>query len=392
MLKHLSLVYAILTLCLMPALYGCALMPHSGPSKRTVVNAGKGTESEPPTMHVVMVDDAIASKLRDSHKIVPFSKVFGNSPASTCRIGPGDTLEVSIWETPPAMLFKSPGPDGTLVAMGTGAETLPGQMVMANGTISVPFAGRVKVIGKTPDQIEKEIAGRLAGQANSPQVIVRLLNNAASQVAVIGDVKESRNLPLTPRGEKLLDALASAGGVSAPLNKVSLQLSRKGVNARMPLNMIVDDPKQNVYLQPGDVLAALYQPWSFSILGAAGKNSEIPFEASGISLAQALSRSGGLNDFRADAGGVFIFRYEDAALLNNPEAEAGLDGRIPVVYQVDFNDPKTFFITQNFPMQDKDLIYIANMPSAELQKFMQMVGMLLSPALSIGNYQLNINR
>lgn len=370
-------------------LSGCALMPHAGPSKRTVEQAGKGSEQNPPSVHVVKVDDAIASKLRDSYKVVPFSKVFGNSPASPYRIGPGDMLEVSIWETPPAMLFKSPGPDGTLIAMGTGAETLPTQMVMEDGTISIPFAGRIKVSGKSPTQVEKEIAGRLSGQANSPQVLLRVTNNTASQVSVIGDVNHSRNIPLTPRGERVLDALASAGGVREPLNKMSLQLSRKGVNARMPLDMIVADPKQNLYLQPGDVLAALFQPWSFSILGAAGKNVEVPFEASGISLAQALARSGGLNDFKSDPGGVFVFRYEEAELLNEPSALPGIDGRIPVVYQVDFNDPKTFFVTQNFPMQDKDLIYIANMPSAELQKFMQMVGMLLSPALSIGNYHLN---
>lgn len=388
MLKSIISARFILALSLL-LLSGCALMPHAGPGKRAVVQAGKGTEQNPPSMHVVKVDDAIAAKLRDSYKIVPFSTVFGDSPASPYRIGPGDMLDVSIWETPPAMLFKSPGPDGTLIAMGTGAETLPAQMVMADGTISIPFAGRVKVSGKSPAQVEKEIAGRLAGQANSPQVLVRVTSNTASQVAVIGDVNQSRNLSLTPRGEKVLDALASAGGVSQPLNKVSLQLSRKGVNARMPLDMIVADPKQNLYLQPGDVLAALFQPWSFSILGAAGKNVEVPFEASGISLAQALARSGGLNDFKADPGGVFIFRYEEAKLLNDPSALAGIDGRIPVVYQIDFNDPKTFFITQNFPMQDKDLIYIANMPSAELQKFMQMVGMLLSPALSIGNYHLN---
>ena len=191
----------------------------------------------------------------------------------------------------------------------------------------------------------------------------------------------------TPKGERLLDALASVGGVTQPVTKVSLQLTRAGVSAPMPLDTIVHEPKQNIPLQPGDVLTALYQPWTISVLGATGRNQEIPFEARGISLAQALARSGGLNDNRADPGGVFIFRFEDASLV---EGTPAVNGKIPVVYQVNFNDPGTFFVTQNFPMQDKDVLYVANMPSAEIEKFLRMVGMVLTPTLNLGRYQLQV--
>ena len=203
-------------------------------------------------------------------------------------------------------------------------------------------------------------------------------------MAIIGDVAKSTNMPLTPKGERLLDALAAAGGVAQPVTKVSLQLSRGDVTASMPLDDIIRESKQNIPLLPGDVLTALFQPWTFSVLGATGKNQEIPFEARGISLAQALARSGGLNDNRADPGGVFVFRFEDAPLVETP-AQLPVNGKMPVVYQVNFNDPGAFFVTQNFPVQDKDVIYVANMPSAELAKFLRMLSMVVAPSLSITN-------
>ena len=316
-----------------------------------------------------------------------FSDVFGNAKPREYLIGPGDTIVISVWETPPSILFGGVALDSKVGTLSTSAEALPSQMVMDDGTVNIPFAGRIKVAGRSVRTVEKEITARLQGKANNPQVMVRVSGSPTSQVAIIGDVAKSANMPLTPKGERLLDALASVGGVTQPVTKVSVQLTRAGVSATMPLDTIVHDPKQNIPLQPGDVLTALYQPWTISVLGATGRNQEVPFEARGISLAQALARSGGLNDNRADPGGVFVFRFEDASLV---EGAPAVNGKVPVVYQVNFNDPGTFFVTQNFPMQDKDVLYVANMPSAEIEKFLRMVGMVLTPTLNLGRYQLQV--
>lgn len=377
------------TLLLVLFLSGCALMPNSGPSKMQVLQQDKG--EKPGSLPVVKVDDELARKLGASKKLPPFSQIFKTKSKKSYEIDAGDMLEVLIWETPPAILFNK---DGTNPAgnMNAGSITLPPQMVLEDGTITIPFVGRVKVIGRPLGKIEEEITRRLAGKANSPQVMVRLSSNPTSHVSIIGDVRNSANIPLTPKSEKLLDALAAVGGVTQPLNKVSIQLSRHGINARMPLDKIVDDPKQNLTLMPGDVVVALFQPWTFSVFGATGRNMEVPFEASGISMAQALSRVGGLNDWRADPGGVFLFRFEDADLLDLPYNSKTTDGTIPVVYQIDFNKPSSFFAVQNFPIQDKDVIYVANMPSAELEKFLRMVGMVLTPALNLGRYNIEVSQ
>lgn len=369
-------------------LSGCASMPHSGASRAEVEDAAHSARLE--GISVRRVDDALARKLGDSKRHELFSRVFGNGGSGAYRVGPGDTVEVAIMETPPGLLFGG----ATFVAesgrVDNQVQVLPAQMVMEDGNITVPFAGRVRVAGRTPHEIEQAIAKRLAGKANEPQVIVRASKAPTAQVAVLGDVKQSANITLTPRGERVLDALAAAGGVDQPVTRVSLQLSRQGTTAAMPLDAIIRDPKQNIRLHPGDVLTALFQPWTFSVLGATGRNQEVPFEARGISLAEALARVGGLNDNRADPGGVFVFRFEDAALAE--QGSAAVSDKVPVVYQVDFNDPGAFLVTQRFPMQDKDVLYVANMPSAELEKFLRMVGVALTPALNIGRYQMQLTQ
>ena len=383
--------YPLLLLLLhMSLLVGCGAMPNSGASRMQVQQSDTSRSME--GILLLTVDDRLARKLGDAKKYKPFAKVFGTSGPKHYLIAPGDSLVVTIWETPPAILFGGVALDPKVGALSTSAEALPAQMVMDDGKISIPFAGRIRVAGRTVREIENDIVQRLQGKANNPQVMVSVTGNPASQVTVMGDVGKSANIPLTPKGERLLDALATVGGATQSVTRMSLQLSRAGVTASMPLDVVVREPEQNIPLKPGDVLTAMFQPWSFTVLGAVGKNQEVPFEAKGISLAQALARSGGLNDNKADPGGVFVFRFEDARLVMEEQSALPLqtEGQLPVVYQVNFNDPGAFFVTQNFPMQDKDVIYVANMPSAELEKFLRMVGMVLTPTLNIGRYHLDV--
>lgn len=383
--KAVSSLRLLLVLSLLAALLsGCAAMPNSGAGRSQVLKAESSMNLE--GVVVVTVNDKLARKLSAGKSCTPFAEVFGSSAPPRYIIGPGDVIEVSVWETPPNILFGGIALDSKTGALTTRAESLPAQMVMDDGKITMPFAGQIKVAGRSVREIEKDIVARLQGKANNPQVVVRVTGNSTSQVSIIGDVPKSANMPLTPKGERLLDALAAVGGVTQPVTKVSLQLSRTGVTASMPLDSIIRDPKQNIPLLPGDVLTALFQPWTFSVLGATGKNEEIPFEARGISLAQALARSGGLNDARADPSGIFVFRFEDAKLLNaDVPVPHAANGTIPVVYQVDFDDPTSFFATQNFPMQDKDVIYVANASAAELEKFLRMIGIVLGPGANWAN-------
>lgn len=95
------------------------------------------------------------------------------------------------------------------------------------------------------------------------------------------------------------------------------------------------------------------------------------------SLAQALARSGGLVDQRADARGVFVFRFERA---DAPGGEPR-----PVVYRVDLKEPSSLFVAQQFEVQPRDVLYVANAPGAELQKFLNLLLPLVNPAVASFN-------
>lgn len=199
-------------ICLLAMLAGgCGAMPNSGASRMQVQRAGHSKSMQGVTVR--RLDDALTRKLVAGRQTRTFSEIFGGAKPKSYPVGAGDTVVVSVWETPPSILFGGATLDVKVGTSGTNAEVLPPQMVMDDGTINMPFAGRIKVAGRSVREIEKDITNRLQGKANNPQVMVRVSGNPTSQVSVIGDVSQSTNLTLTPKGERLLDALAAAGGV-----------------------------------------------------------------------------------------------------------------------------------------------------------------------------------
>ena len=224
----------------------------------------------------------------------------------------------------------------------------------------------------------------MKNKANQPQVIVSLIHNYSAVVTVVRDGK-SIQMPLSAKGERILDAITAIGGVSESVHKTSLQLTRGSQVHTLPLIKIINDPLQNITLQPGDILTTLYQPLNFVVLGATGKNQELSFEADGITLAQALGRIGGLNDNRANAKGIFIFRYEtrdNISSITSLNHQLYNQPKLPVVYRIDLQNPESFFYVQNFMVQDKDILYVSNAPATEMQKFFRAVFSWLSPVVS----------
>ncbi|QNM83805.1 polysaccharide export protein [Sphingomonas sabuli] len=375
------------------ALAGCSSLGANGPATKTITRAN-AQAIDNSQIQIIEVTDTVARRVLAAHRTSLFSQAFGDAPLAGTVIGPGDVLEVTIWEAPPAVLFGatsslSSGSTSTvLTAPGMSqSNAIPSMMVRDDGTIQVPFAGAIDVVGRSPRQVENAIRSRLSRKAHDPQVAVRIASNSSSTVTVVGEVNQSTRVSLTPKGERLLDVIASAGGVKQPVDKTTIQVSRGGEVAVLPLAAVISDPSQNIRLAPSDVVTALYQPFSFIALGQTGQSAEIPFESTGLTLAQALGRVGGLKDDRADVRGAFIFRLEDPAALDPAMAATARrtpDGRVPVIYRVDMSNPATFFVAQSFPIQDDDVLYVSRAPLADLQRFVSIVASMAFPVLNVG--------
>ena len=351
-----------------------------GPGRQSVMRGGSvpgGPDQQASQIKVVQVRGDMAAQFKPPAPWPAFADVLSGARPVGTVVGVGDALEVTIWEAPPATLFGGPAADTRIgTAINTARpSTLPELLVSPDGSINVPFAGAVPAGGRTLREIETEIVRRLRGRANAPQVLVRLVRNATATVTMVGEVGQSARLPLTPRGERLLDALAQVGGVKPPVSLTTIQVTRDGRIHRMALTDIIERSENNIVLAKDDVVTALFQPYSFTVLGAAGRNDEIRFEALGITLSQALGRIGGLQDGRANPRGVFLFRWEEPATPGGP--------RVPVIYSFDLKDPAVYFLAQQFRMADKDLIYITNAPVAELQRFVGIVSQTLLPIATV---------
>ena len=214
--------------------------------------------------------------------------------------------------------------------------------------------------------------------ANQPQVMVRLAQNNAANVSVIR-AGNSVRLPLTAAGERVLDAVAAVGGSTANVQDTNVQLTRGNQVKTVALEDLVAHPRQNVVLRKGDVVTLITNPHTFTSMGAVGRTQEIGFSVKGLSLAEAVGRMGGLQDRRADARGVFVFRYTPLFELPADNQAAWqakgytLDAEIPVVYRLNLRDANSIFWMQRFPVKNKDVVYVSNAPLAEMQKFLQFV-------------------
>ncbi len=156
------------------------------------------------------------------------------------RIGPGDTLKVSVFQ------------NDELTA------TLP---VRPDGKISTPLVEDMVAVGKTPSQLARDIEKSLSEYIKAPKVsvVVTIALSVYSQVKVIGQVKTPQSLPYRD-GMTVLDAVLAVGGLSqfAAGNRARLVRTENGkqTEIKVKLDALLNDGdmKQNLALRPSDVL------------------------------------------------------------------------------------------------------------------------------------------
>lgn len=369
-------------LSLIGLLSGCASLPTSGPDGDAVL-AGSMQDGAVRYEAIEVTSEVTALlKLRPRPSL---SSAFGDyRPPTDLRIGVGDVISVTIWEAAAGGLFSAP-----LIAErlspGSKSATIPEQAVGRDGAITVPFAGRIRVVDQTVAQVQKSIEDALSGMAIKPQVLAQVVRPVSKSVTVTGEVVTGARVPLTMKGDRLLDVIASTGGIRSPVNEMFVQLHREGRTARVAMARIVKDPRENIFMRPDDVVTLVRDPQKVVAYGATERNAEVLFESESMTLAEGLARSGGLLDSRADPAGVFVMRHEDKSVVRALRPDSPLLGElssIPVVYRINLRDPNGFFLAQAFPLFPQDIIYVSNSPGVEVQKAMQFLSMFTSSAAS----------
>lgn len=364
-------------LAILPLVAGC--LPSSGPGSGAIRSSGSGSAA---AFDVIALDQAIAESL----SVAPagsLSATFGmGGGAAQLAIGVGDLVVVTVFEAASGGLFS--GDAGTVG--GSKNVSLPSQPVARDGTIGVPYAGRVRAVGLLAADVQKNIEAALREKAIEPQVIVTVTQSAASSVTVAGEVGRPGRVPLMLRGDRVLDVLATAGGSRAADYDTFVSITRGDRSATVSLARVVHDSSQNIYLRPDDLLYVSIDPQIYTVFGATLANATIPFQTERLTLAAAVGRAGGLNDLRADASGVYVFRYEAPGtyfqISGGRTPPALTPAGVPVVYKLSLKDPRGFFVAQRFLMRDNDVLYVTNAAAVDVQKIFGIVNGSVGTAAS----------
>lgn len=363
-------------LSLLAGLAGCATLPTSGPTRKQIEKSAADPTAPLPISLVEL--SAMADIPSAPVGVPPLALQNQAAPVRTDLVGPGDILDVNIYEAG-VSLFSSAGAaaaekgSGVTVNAGVRAQKLPPTRVDDDGNIVVPYAGRLHVAGLTVGEVEFMIRRSLQRVSQNPQIIVTLSQAITNTVIVGGEVARPGRLPLQTNRETLSDVVALAGGYRGNVRDLILRVVRGGENIDLRFDDLVDRPALDGRAQPGDRLMLISAPRSFSVLGASGRVEQLAFNRSRISLTEAIATAGGVNPNFGDPAAIFVFRYV-------PDGEGG---EKPVVYHLNMMKTGAYFLGQRFAMHDRDVIYFGSAAANQPGKLFQLISQLFTPFITV---------
>lgn len=266
------------------------------------------------------------------------------------KVGSGDILNIIVWDHPelttPAGSYRS-------------AEE-SGSWVRADGTIYYPYIGLVEVRGKSVDEVRSLIQTKLARYIEKPQVDVNVASFRSQKVYVTGEVEEPGKQAITNVPLTLLDAINQAGDISEDADWRNATINRNGkvLNVSIYALMQKGDLTHNFLLQDGDIVhVPRNDAQKVFVMGDVNSAKKVDIGRNGISLTEALSDVGGINEMSADATGIFVMRGSQQ------------EGKLIDVYQFNMSDASALMLGTEFELQPYDVVYVTSAPVSRWNRF-----------------------
>ncbi|WP_368039629.1 polysaccharide biosynthesis/export family protein [Ruegeria atlantica] len=345
-------------------------LPKSGPNKSEILS---GSTTQGGNAFVVEVDDRV-TKATSAIPEYGFSSAFRTAPnlaADTVR--PGDILGLTIWENVD---------DGLLSGELSGATSLEQIQVDGEGFIFVPYAGRIRAAGNTPEQLRQLITDKLQEQTPDPQVEVRRTAGNGSTVSLSGEIGAPGVYPIERPSRTLLGMLSQAGGVAAGSDIALVTLIRGDQRGTVWYDDLYQDPKLDIALRGGDRILVEADSRSYIALGATGQ-SRVAFDTQDLSALEALAQVGGLQSLSSDPTGIFVLRKERQDIARSVMGRSDLQGDQRMIYLLNLTAPNGLFIARDFVIRDDDTIFVTEAPYAQWSKSISLIAGGLTPFANV---------
>ncbi len=339
------------------ALIASCGLPRSGPNKREIF---AGSVQKDGDAFIVTVNDRV-SQVTARQPSFGFSSAFQNAGViGSDTISAGDTLSVIVYE--------NVNQDPLLGNAGQRVSPLSEMQVDGQGYIFIPYAGRVRAAGQTPEGLRQSITRLLEDQTPDPQVQVQRLAGDGASISISGQAAGPGVYPIEAPTRTLATMLAKSGGVSIDPDVAIVRLTRGSHTGKVWLKDLYDNPALDIALRPGDQIVIEEDSRTFTALGATGGQSLVPFESETLSALEAIATVGGLSTNAADPTGVFILRDETEEIANAVLGRADLIGDQRMVYVLDLTEPTGLFEARDFQIRDGDTLYVTEAPFVQWQK------------------------
>ncbi|WP_108858978.1 polysaccharide biosynthesis/export family protein [Ruegeria sp. Alg231-54] len=359
---------ALVAVC--SVLAACQL-PKSGPNKSEIL---AGSVKNGGNAFVVEVDDRVARATSKVHQF-GFSSSFTSAQSLTAdTVRPGDVLGLTIWENVD---------DGLLSGDISSATSLNDVQVDADGFIFVPYAGRVRASGNTPEQLRQIITEKLQDQTPDPQVEVRRAAGDGATVSLTGSIGSAGIYPIELPTRTLSGMLSRAGGVSVGSDIAVVTLLRGNQKGTVWYDDLFSNPKLDVALRGGDRILVEADSRSYIALGATGGQSRVAFDTQDLSALEALAQVGGLLPLSSDPTGIFVLRKERQDIARSVMGRSDLQGDQRMIYLLNLTAPNGLFIARDFVIRDDDTIYVTEAPYAQWTKSISLISGGLTPLANV---------
>ena len=363
-----------LTLAVLVVALGSCGLPRSGPTKREIY---AGSVLKKGDAFVVEVN-ARVSQITAVSPSFGFDSTFQNAGlVGSDTISPGDTLALTV--------FENVKEDPLLGNSGQRVTPLNETQVDGQGYIFVPYAGKIRAAGQTPDGLRQAITRKLDPQTPDPQVTVQRVAGDGSSVSLSGSVNGPGVYPMEAPTRTLAAMLSKAGGISIDPAIALIRVTRGGHTGKVWLQDLYDNPGLDIALRSGDQIVVERDTRSFTALGATGQQNRVQFETKSLSAIEAIATVGGLTTNTADPTGVFILRNEPAEIANAVLGRSDLVGDQRMAYVLDLTQPTGMFEARDFLIRDGDTVYVTEAPYVQWQKSLSAITGTAGAANQIGN-------